>query len=54
MRIVSDLDLLKEAFENSGLLKKPRHEFYYDQLGGDCAPWCGACKREKEKEAQDE
>lgn len=39
---------LKEAFRNSGLLKKPKHSFYPDIYGGECAPWCEACKIEDE------
>ena len=46
-----DISMLKDAFVNSGLLKKPRpikHDTYYDPFHGqECSPWCEACKIEK-------
>lgn len=45
---MSDIELLKDAFTNSGLIKPLKHDFYPDQLGGDCSPWCKACAKEKE------
>ena len=40
-------EILKEAFRNSGLLKKLKHDFYIDITGGECAPWCKVCDRDR-------
>lgn len=43
----NELFLLKDAFRNSGLLPKIKHEFYNDIFGGQCRPHCRACRVEK-------
>lgn len=44
---MNDIELLKDAFRNSGLLEKPKHWFYQDEFGGECHFSCPVCRDEK-------